>query len=164
MRNSKIISAITIFSVLFTLLTGCATDPVADDLTNYMNNQMQAVSEIQNTYLTLLNDISDSEVTDVQTVINKIKEDVLPSSDKLITEAKKIVPATLEVKNLHSKYISAMTKQNKGLAMLLEGLNNSNNETVIAGSTIISEANSEYALFIQELNALAKEHGLEVQK
>ena len=163
MIRSKIISAITILSVLFTLLTGCASDPVADDLTNYMNNQMQTVSKIQNTYLTLLNDISDSEDADVQTVITKIQEEVLPSSDKLIAEAKKIVPATVEIKNLHNKYVAAMIKQNNGLAMMLEGLKNSNNETVAAGSKKITEANSEYALFINELNDLAKEHGLVVQ-
>ncbi len=163
MKRSKIISALTIFSVLFMLLSGCASDPVADDLTNYMNNQMQTVSKMQNAYLTLLNDLSNSEDNDVQTVSTKIKEEVLPSSDKLIAEAKKIVPATVELKNLHNKYIAAMTKQNKGLAMMLEGLENSNNETVTTGSKIITEANSEYALFIKELNALAKAHGLEVQ-
>jgi predicted PurR-regulated permease PerM len=163
MRRGKINSAITIISVLFTLLTGCAVDPVADDLTNYMNNQMQAVSKIQNTYLTLLNDISNSENADIKTVINKIQEEVLPSSNNLIAEAKKIVPTTVEVKNLHNKYISAMTKQNEGLTIMLEGLKNSNNETVTAGSEIITEANSEYALFIKELNSLAKAHGLEVQ-
>ncbi|QNU68500.1 hypothetical protein EHE19_008910 [Ruminiclostridium herbifermentans] len=159
----KIKSAITIVSVFLTLLTGCASDPVADDLTYYMNNQMQAVSKIQNTYLTLLNDISNSEDSDIQTVITKIQEEVLPSSDNLIAEAKKIVPATQEVRNLHNKYISAMTKQKNGLAIILDGLKNSNNETVSAGSKIITEANSEYALFIKELNALAKAHGLEVQ-
>lgn len=163
MKRSKIISAITIFSVLFMLLTGCASDPVADDFTNYMNNQMQAVSKMQNAYLILLSDISDSKDTDVQTVITKMKKEVLPSSDKLIAEAKKIVPATVEVKNLHNKYIAAMSKQNIGLAKMLEGLTNSNNETVTAGSKIVTEANSEYALFIKELNALAKAHGLEVK-
>jgi hypothetical protein len=128
-----------------------------------MNNQMQAVSKIQKTYLTLLSDISESADTDVKTVITKIKDEVLPSSDNLIAEAKKIVPATVEVKNLHNKYVAAMTKQNNGLAKMLQGLKNSNNETVTDGSKIITEANAEYALFIKELNALAKAHGLDVQ-
>ncbi len=163
MIKSRTIIVITILSVFFTLFTGCTSDPVADDLTNYMNNQMQEVSKIQNKYLTLLSDITESENTNIQTVITQIKDEVLPRSDRLIAEAKKINPATEEVKILHNKYIAAMTKQNKGLVEMLKGLQNYDNETVKDGSKIITEANEEFTIFLNKIKVLAKEHGLEVQ-
>lgn len=157
----KIISIYGILMIM--LLTSCGIDPIADDVTNYMNNQMPAIIELQNNYLTSLSSISESTDMDAKTVITKLNDEVIPKSNKLIAEAKKIVPATEEVRTLHNKYIAALTKQNSGLTKMLEGLQNKNRETVTSGSKIITEANTEYTEFVNQLNALAKAHGLEVQ-
>ncbi|PYG89924.1 hypothetical protein LY28_00524 [Ruminiclostridium sufflavum DSM 19573] len=163
-KKLELISAIAILGIVFFMLAGCGADPIAEDITSYMNNQMPSVIELQNEYLSALNTISEAGGSDAKAVASELKDEVIPLSDRLIEAAEKVIPATEEIKALHGKYISAMTKQNSGLAKMLEGLQNNNEKAVTSGSQIISEANTEYTAFVNELTAIAKAHGLEVKK
>lgn len=154
MKKNKVFNVITSLALVFTPLTGCGSDPVADDLTNYVNNQMPAIVKLQESFITILSSINES--TDVQTMISKLNEEIIPSSDKLIEEAKKIVPKTEKVKALHNKYISAMTKYNSGFVKMLEDLEKANDEMVNNRSKITAEANSEHNAYVEELHAFGK--------
>lgn len=164
MKKNKIISVIAILAFTFTVLTGCGSDPIAEDVINYINIQMPTIAELEDSFLTSLDSMAENEDMDIPTLILSLKDEIIPNCDKLIEGAKKIIPETEEVAALHDKYIEAMTKQNSGFVKMKEGLeDNINNETVEQGGTIVDEGNAEYTAYVDELDALATEHGVELE-
>lgn len=162
----KRIFSLSIIVLIFSLLlTGCMKDKVADDITNYMNNQMPTLNIFQENIVNALNDIAKDEAMDTDTFIKKLKDEIIVNSNKLIEESKKIVIETEEVKSIHAKYIAAMTKQNSGLVLMLEGLENDRNvEKLSKSTTLLAESDVEYKAYVSETNALALEHGLTVKE
>ena len=160
----KIFSVIVVLVIVSTVLTGCQSDPVADDIINYMNTEMQPVNELQESLVASLGIISENKNEEIATLISNFQDEVLPKLNNLIEEAKTIVPETEEVAAIHNKYIAAMIKQKNGFVKMIEGYkDNLNNETLDEGGVMIDEAGTEYTAYVEELNALAIEHDLELE-
>lgn len=162
MKKNKIISVFAILAMMTIMLTGCGSDPIKDDISNYVDKQMPSVSALEKSVTADFNAVSGDNYSDDSTMLSKVEDVVIPNSNKLIEAAKAVVPETAELKALHEKYIAAKTLQNQGFALLVIALEEGNGDAATESNNMLVQADTQIGAYATELKALAKDHGLEL--
>ena len=156
----KIFSLLLMAVMTFTLLTGCS-DPVYDDLENFLNVEMVDVNA---DYEKLTSEVGTWETLEDDAAIKKsIDNTLLPLVNDSIEKLKDINPETEEVKDIKDKYVKMMETYKTGFETLSEGCETQDEATINAGSQKLEEAVELLDEYNKELEELAKEHGSEVE-
>ena len=144
----------------FTLLTGCS-DPVYDDLSNYLNVEMKEVNE---EYTKLTEEVGTWETLEDDAAIKKsIDDTLLPLVNGSLEKLKGINPETEEVKAIKNKYVKVMDAYKAGFEALSEGCETQDDATINAGSAKLEEAVELLDEYNKALEELAKDHGSEIE-
>lgn len=157
----KILAVTMMICLLIPTLAGCFSDPVQDDLLNYINKEIPTVRTLENSVSKMYTDITSDGNIDDATAATKFESELLPTSDELISKAKAIVPATDEVKKVHDKYIAALTAQHDGFKLYKDAYANSDVDAVTKANDQMTKALSTSEEFLTELRALEEKHNVE---
>lgn len=156
----KILTLLLMLVMLLTLLTGCS-DPVYDDLENFLNVEMK---EVNTDYTKLTAEVGTWEnLTDDADIKKSIDDTLLPLVNGSLEKLKDINPATEEVKAIKDKYVKVMDAYKIGFEALAEGCETQEEATITAGSEKIEEAVELLDEYNKALEELAKEHGSEIE-
>lgn len=162
MRKMKnIITTILALLIFVTVLAGCGSDPVQDDLINYINNQLPAIATLEKKVTSEYEAIKSDSNADDAAFAAKLKDVIIPAATELTTKAKETVPATEEVKQLHDKYIKAVTLQSEAFNILLDAAEKSDEALAKTGAEKLSEAEKIANEYLTDLETLKKDHGVE---
>ena len=158
----KKIFALLLMAVMsVTLLAGCGTDPVYEDLSNYLNVEMV---EVNADYEKITAEVGTWETLEDDNAIKKSIEDtLLPLVNGSLEKLTEINPATEEVKEIKDKYVKVMDAYKAGFEALSEGCETQDEATINAGSQKLEEAVELLDEYNKALEELAKEHGSEVE-
>lgn len=158
----KKIFAILLMAVMsVTLLAGCGTDPVYEDLSNYLNVEMV---EVNADYEKLTAEVGTWETLEDDNAIKKSIEDtLLPLVNGSLEKLTEINPATEEVKEIKDKYVKMMDAYKASFEILAEGCETQDEATINAGNEKLEEALELLDDYNKALEDLAKEHGSEVE-
>ena len=156
----KIFALLLMVVMSVTLLAGCGSDPVYDDLENFINVEMVEVNEnhtkIAEAYATM------QTLEDDETLAKHI-EDVLPIVEESIEKIEKIAPATEEVTALKEIYSAMLEAYKAGFEMLLEGCYTQEDVAIEAGIEFMNTAAEALEIYNETVEEIAKEHGGEVE-
>ena len=156
----KIFALLLMVVMAFTLLTGCS-DPVYDDLENFLNVEM---GEVNAEYEKLTAEVGTWETLEDDASIKKsIDDTLLPLVNGSLEKLKDITPETEEVKAIKDKYVKVMETYKTGFEALSEGCETQDEATINAGSQKLEEAVELLDEYNKALEELAKEHGSEVE-
>ena len=156
----KIFALLIMVVMSFTLLTGCS-DPVYDDLENFLNVEMK---EVNADYTQVTAEVGTWETLEDDAAIKKsIDDTLLPLVNGSIEKLKSITPETEEVKAIKDKYVKVMEAYKTGFEALSEGCETQDEATVTAGNDKLVEAVELLDEYNKALEELAKEHGSEVE-
>ena len=157
----KKLYALLLMAVMaFTLLTGCS-DPVYDDLENFLNVEMV---EVNADYEKLTAEVGTWETLEDDTAIKKsIDDTLLPLVNGSLEKLKDITPETEEVKAIKDKYVKVMETYKTGFEALSEGCETQDDDTINAATEKLSEAVSLLDEYNKALEELSKEHGGEIE-
>ena len=157
----KILALLLMVVMSFALLTGCGSDPVYDDLENFLNVEMV---EINADYEKITAEVGTWETLEDDTAIKKsIDDTLLPLVNGSLEKLKDINPETEEVKAIKDKYVKMMDAYKAGFEALSEGCETQDEATVNAGNDKLVEAVELLDGYNKALEKLAKEHGSEVE-
>ena len=157
----KIFSLLLMVVMSVTLLAGCGSDPVYDDLENFLNVEMK---EVNAEYTQVTAEVGTWEALEDDTAIKKsIDDTLLPLVNGSLEKLKDITPETEEVKAIKDKYVKVMETYKTGFEALSEGCETQDEATINAGSQKLEEAVELLDEYNKALEELAKEHGLEVE-
>ena len=157
----KIFALLLMVVMSVTLLTGCGTDPVYEDLSNYLNVEMK---EVNADYTKLTEEVGTWETLEDDAAIKKsIDDTLLPLVNGSLEKLKDITPETEEVKAIKDKYVKVMETYKTGFETLSEGCETQDEATINAGSQKLEEAVELLDEYNKALEELAKEHGSEVE-
>ena len=157
----KIFALLLMVVMSVTLLAGCGTDPVYEDLSNYLNVEMV---EVNADYEKLTAEVGTWETLEDDNAIKKSIEDtLLPLVNGSLEKLKDINPETEEVKAIKDKYVKVMETYKTGFEALSEGCETQDEATINAGSQKLEEAVELLDEYNKALEELAKEHGSEVE-
>ena len=156
----KILALLLMAIMSFTLLTGCS-DPVYDDLENFLNVEMK---EVNAEYTQVTAEVGTWETLEDDTAIKKsIDDTLLPLVNGSLEKLKGITPETEEVKAIKDKFVKVMETYKTGFEALSEGCETQEEATINAGSQKLEEAVELLDEYNKALEELAKEHGSEVE-
>ena len=163
MKNimKKIFALLLMVIMSVTLLAGCGTDPVYEDLSNFLNVEMV---EVNAEYEKLTAEVGTWETLEDDIAIKKsIDDTLLPLVNGSLEKLKDINSETEEVKAIKDKYVKVMETYKTGFETLSEGCETQDEATINAGSQKLEEAVELLDEYNKALEELAKEHGSEVE-
>ena len=156
----KLLSILLVTVMSFTLLTGCS-DPVYDDLLNFLNVEM---TEVNANYEKITAEVGTWEnVEDDAAIAKSISDVLLPLVDGSLAKLNDITPETEEVKEIKAKYVKVMDAYKKGFEALHEGCETQDEATINAGTESIGKAVELLDEYNKALEELAKEFGAQVE-
>jgi hypothetical protein len=91
--------------MLSAVLIGCATDPVAIDLTNYVNQGVLQIAELEQKSLERYASVTGPNYKSDEEVYAALNDRVIPLYTRFLNGLRKIRPETQEVRDLHQVYI-----------------------------------------------------------
>ena len=157
----KIFALLLMVIMSVTLLAGCGTDPVYEDLSNFLNVEMV---EVNAEYEKLTAEVGTWETLEDDIAIKKsIDDTLLPLVNGSLEKLKDINPETEEVKTIKEKYVKVMDAYKESFELLSEGCETQEDETINAGSAKLEEAVDLLDEYNKALEELAKEHGSEIE-
>ena len=162
MKHLKIMSIFVVLVFAFSMLAACGSDPVADDLTSYVNDQMPAVQAKYNTALDAYNAVAGDNYTDDATMLASLTETVVPTIADALAAAQAIAPATPEVTALNAQYVTALMTYNDCYTVMQEALANGDATKMDEAAALLETATTQGVDFNDALDALAKDHGLTI--
>jgi hypothetical protein len=140
---------------------GCATDKVAWDLVNYVNQDILGISELERRPLERYALVrKDRHATD-QSMFKVLKEDVIPEYRRFLHLLKQIEPETKEVRKLHYIYIRGTECIYKGFKIKMAGLERKDEIIIWAANEEIERGRIKNENWRRELLALFEAHGIE---
>lgn len=156
----KILALLLMVVLATSLLTGCS-DPVYDDLSNFLNVEMVQVNA---DYEALKAELATWEtMTDDATLANHINTVLVPLVDGSLKALDNINPATEEVKEIKAKYVKVIETYKEGFVTLAAGCATQDDATINTATDLIASAVDYLNEYNAALETLAAEHGAEIE-
>lgn len=114
---------IVFLSVAF-LLAGCSSDPVEEDVNNYLKNELPKMSALEQDILTQFAAISGNRELDAESLHKELNDKVLSKYETFVQELEKIKPATEEVQQAHEKHVTAARAQLEAFKAVVSAIKN----------------------------------------
>jgi len=147
--------------VLLAMLSGCS-DPVQDDLLNYINEEMKPLAVLEEEAIAEYDSVTGDNYVDDMTTYIHIEEVVVPMYRDFIEQLEAVNPETSEVQELHESYIEAVNIQNNAMLKLLAAIEQQDYDMVADANKMLAEGRAGIRSFTNELEKLAEEHNVEI--
>ncbi len=157
----KITALVLTLVMAFSLFTGCS-NPVADELTKFVNEDMAVVIE---NYTAITEEAAlwgtyeeDAQMTDS---INNV---LLPLVEENLNILSKITLETDEVKALKAQFVEVMNAYKEGFVTIVDGIEAQDEAKMVEGTEIINNGLAILDDYNANANALAEANGLEFEE
>lgn len=161
MKIKRMICVIAMLAIAVSAFSGCAADPIQEDLKNYINVELATYTTLQSTVQTELASAMGENFVDIETT-HTILLNVLPKSESLVETAKAIKTTTPEVTALHAKCIAALTAQDDAIKAYIAAIEANDADLVVSTNAAIDDVIAQYESYLVDATAMMKAHGLEI--
>jgi len=146
----------------FLVFTGCS-NPVKEDLLNYINKELPKVADAENTTITAWDSVSGANYTDDYTMYETLIEIVIPTYRDFLNELEAITIRlqTKEVRALNEKYIEAATTQNNAFVLLTNILETQDGSRMSDFNERLDKARRLVREWQVEIQDLCKKNGVQ---
>ena len=143
------------------LLTGCGSDPVADELEKFINTDM---AQINTNMIATSDEFAKWEnFKTAEELQESLNNTILPRINDSLNKITKIQLETQEVQALKAKYETMLQKLKDSCDHASTALQTNDEQGMTNANEEIKEAVALYEEYNQAAQALAKEHGVEVE-
>jgi hypothetical protein len=147
----RVVLAVCFFGVF----AGCS-NPIQEDLLNYINNELPKIVESENAVITAWDSVSGSNYSDDYTMYETLTELIIPTYREFLTGMETITLRlkTKEVRALNEKYIEAVSTQNNAFLLLQNILETQDGSKIIDFNERLDKGRKlvrEWQIEIQEL-------------
>ena len=144
--------------IILVAVIAFSSNPVADDLINYINEDIDKIAETEEEMIFLYeqarkapNDYKMSEI---------IEQQVIPKASELISVSESIEPKTEEVREVHELYIEVANKYKQAFTLMLPALQQQDYALVVEANEKIEEAKKINRDYIAAVKKLAEENNV----
>lgn len=144
--------------------SSCALNPVARDLTGYVNNDIIRISEMETVSLKRYREVTGANYTSDGVLIKTLKLDIIPVYRRFVELLKEIRPQTEEVKRLHKIYIDGSESIYQGLCEILGGVQLQDVDMIRAGNSKLEAGRKKTEKWRERLFVLFEKNGVTPEK
>ncbi|MEW6668924.1 MAG: hypothetical protein AB1512_27255 [Thermodesulfobacteriota bacterium] len=155
---------VAVFLILALAWTGCARDPVARDLAEYVNRGVLGIAELERVSLEKYAAVTGTNYTTDKRFYDALRDDVVPLYKRFLDGLRRLRPETEEVRQLHNVYIRAAVSLYEGFREMMVGLEQQDVNIVRAANRKIEKGRAENERWRKELTALTGKHGLKFEQ
>lgn len=148
-------------AILIVIIIASGSDPVQDDLIDYINNDLSQIEPLETEVLELYEEAKGSSSDYAMYVM--LRDEVLPKAKEWQKAAEGVVAETDEVKALHEVYIGIVNDNYNAFVIMLAALENQDFSAVASANEKLDEAKAGAREFKSQLESLMKEHDVEYQ-
>ena len=157
----KIFSLILAGILSVMVLTGCGSDPLEDELKNFINVEM---AEPNANYVAITTEAAKwGELESNEAVLSSINDVLIPKCDETLDILSKVQPEAEELKELKDKYIKVFELYKEGFGLMLEVIDTGDEAKASEVQAKIEEGISTLNEYNAGLEALAAEKGLKIE-
>ncbi len=160
MKRSNIFVVRLFFLGLCIFLTGCATDKVAWDLVEYMNQGILSIAELERRPLERYASVRGENYTTDQRIYMALKEEIIPEYKRFLDLLTQIKPKTEEMRKLHWIYVQGTNSIYRGFKIKMIGLKKGDEDLIRVANEEIEEGRIKNEKWRTELMALYEDHGI----
>ena len=143
--------------------SGCATDKVALDLTNYLNQGVLNVAELEEKSLARYASVTGSNYKNDQTAYEALRDYVIPLYKRFIRGLRALQPETEEVRSLNRIYIDGAESLLEGFKLVMLAIETHDASLIRPANENLEKGRLENEKWRKELIALAGKHGVKPQ-
>jgi len=160
---------IKIITLIFSLALasvsgGCATDKVAIDLTNYLNQGDLNVAELEEKSLARYASVTGSNYKNDQTTYEALRDYVIPLYKRFIRGLRALQPETEEVRSLNRIYIDGAESLLEGFKLVMLAIDTQDASLIRPANEYLEKGRLENERWRKELIALAGKHDVKPQE
>ena len=160
--KTKIVSLIFALA-LVGVSAGCATDKVALDLTNYVNQGVLNIAELEEKSLAHYASVTGTHYKDDQTAYEALRDYVIPLYKRFVRGLRALQPETEEVRNLNRIYIDGADSLLEGFKLVMLAIETQDGSLIRPANEYLEKGRLENERWRKELIALADKHGVKPQ-
>jgi hypothetical protein len=154
--------AAAVFGLLL-VLAGCG-GPVQDDILNYINEEMKTAQTLEEKAVSAYEGVAGVNYTDDQTMYDALVNEVIPNYKDLISELETVSIESDELKEVHEIYLSGAKLQLSAFETIMEALEKQDASLVEEANQLLEEGRLKIEDYNDNLDELAKEHNVEIEK
>ena len=161
--KTKIITVI-LFLNLACACAGCATDKVSIDLTNYLNQGVLNIAELEEKSLARYASVTGSNYKNDQTTYEALRDYVIPLYKRFIRGLRALQPETEEVRSLNRIYIDGAESLLEGFKLVMLAIDTQDASLIRPANEYLEKGRLENERWRKELIALAGKHDVKTQE
>ncbi len=135
-------------------------DPVGRDLSNYLNEDILVVLDMEDKVTDGWKSVSAENYIDDETLYNALKDHIFDDSAKLLDEAEKIVPKTKKLKNIHELYVTSISEQHGAFNLVVEAIEKEDDTKIEEANKKLAESRKLMNDYIDSINELIRKHNI----
>jgi len=143
---------------------GCATDKVALDLTNYLNQGVLNIAELEEKSLARYASVTGSNYKNDQTTYEALRDYVIPLYKRFIRGLRALQPETEEVRSLNRIYIDGAESLLEGFKLVMLAIDTQDASLIRPANEYLEKGRLENERWRKELIALAGKHDVKTQE
>jgi len=161
MKNfKKLVAGIVTLVVGISVLAGCS-NPVADELENFVNVQTVEVNAI---YEEITAEAGTWEsLESEEDVLKSVKDVLIPKTEEGLKLLNAVEVTTPEVQEIKAKYVKVFEAYKEGFGMMLTALENLDEAMMTESAAKLEEGITALNEYNAALKALAEENGLTIE-
>lgn len=146
------------------LVSGCFSDPVQDDLLNYVNKEMKQAGKLEAAAVSAYEGVSGANYKDDQTMYDALTKEVIPNYNEFIKELDSVKIETDELQEIHEIYIEGADIQYKAFVTIKQALEEQDPALVQEANDMLADAREHIRDYKSKLNKLAKDHDVKINQ
>jgi len=139
---------------------GCATDRVAVDLVNYINQDILSIASLEQDALGRYASVTGKNYTSAAAVRDALKTGVIPRYSEFVRLLRTFRPETDEVRRLHGIYLKGADLLLNGFKTKLAGLEKDDEFLIRTANAQIEKGRMENENWRRQLSELYVKHGV----
>ena len=139
---------------------GCATDRVAVDLVNYINQDILSIASLEQDALGQYASVTGKNYTTAAAVREALEKKVIPRYSEFVRLLRTFRPETEEVRRLHGIYLKGADLLLNGFRTKLAGLEKGDEFLIRAANAQIEKGRQENEKWRRQLSELYVKHGV----
>jgi hypothetical protein len=159
-ERGKLIILFILLAMSQSLLFACATNPAAVDLTNYVNQGVLQIAELEQKSLERYAAVTGPNYKSDEEVYEALKDWVIPLYSRFLRGLRKIRPETREVRELNRIYIHGAESLLDGFKTLMIAIEIKDPSLINAVNEKLEKGRLENQRWRRELTALSDKYGL----
>ena len=156
-KFAKIGAIIFLAFIVLIIAVACMNDPVQDDLLDYINNDLQSLTDLESEATDLYDAAREDTDSDYEMYL-MIRDEVLPVARDWMEATEDIEVETEEVREVHEVYIMMVNENYNAMTLMLSALENQDYTLVSQANEKLNNARKLGRDFQSTLKKLMKEH------